>query len=110
MILMIKPPYKPFRYFYEYNNFGQVTVMSKDDGHRLFYEYNSDKTLSKEICYDKSELFYTAVYSYNNNNKPYKYKLTVYDSNSKSYCEFDYDNNDRLSVKRTLNEKGLLLT
>lgn len=110
MILIIKPPYKPFRYFYEYNDFGLVTVMSQDDGFQFNYEYNADKTLSKEICYHKNEPVYLNVYSYNGNNKPYKYERTVYDSNSKGYCEFDYDSNGRLSVKRTLNEKELLRT
>lgn len=108
MVLMIKPPYKPFRYFYEYNNSGQVTVMSRNDGYQFSYEYNMDKTLSKEICYDKSELFYTTVYSYSDNNKRYKY--TVYSSNSKDYCEFIYDNNGRLSIERNSDEKQLLQT
>lgn len=103
MILMIKPPYKPFRYFYEYNNSGQVTVMSNDDGFHFNYEYNADKTLSKEICYYKGELWYFKIYRYNGNNKPYKIEY----NNSKSYDEFYYDNNNRLSIEKTLDKKEI---
>lgn len=109
MILMIKPPYEPFRYFYEYNNSGQVIVMSNDDGYQFNYEYNEDKTLSKEICYHKGELYYFNIYRYNDSNKPYKMNQILYGTGLNHYCEFYYDNNNRLSIEKTLDKKEIFI-
>lgn len=107
MILMIKPPYEPFRYFYEYNNYGQVIAISRDDSFQFNYEYNADKTLSKEICYYKGKLFYFNIYRYNGNNNPYKICNILYDTGLNHYCKLYYDNNDRLSIEKTLDKKEI---
>lgn len=100
----------PIRYYYTYNDYGRVSILSFIQCHseyRYYYEYNPDKTTSKENCYINGKLYYICAYSYNENNQPAKKEFTFYSNNRNFYVEFEYNSNLKLSVKRFIDKDGI---
>lgn len=96
------------RYYYTYNNYGRVSILSYIDcnsEHRHYYEYNPDKTTSKETCYIDGKLYYICVYSYNANNQLAEQDFPIYGNDEK--IEFEYNSNGRLSVKRYIDNNEI---
>lgn len=105
---------KTVKYYYTYNDYGKVSIISYiycNSEHRHYYEYNLDKTTSKENCYINGELRRICVYNYNANNQLAKKDFTVYGKDGKItdsfYVEYEYNNNGKLSVERYADKNGI---
>ena len=102
---------KTVRYYYTYNNDGRISILSYiecNSENKRYYEYNLDKTTSKETCYIDGRLYYICIYSYNVNNQLAEKDFTVYGKNGKiAYnfqIEFEYNINGKLSIEKHIED------
>lgn len=105
---------RALRYYYTYNDDGRVSILSYmefNSEYKCYYEYNPDKTTSKENFYIDGKLRHICVYSYNEDNQLAEQDFIIYGEDGKIadnfQIEFEYNNNGKLSAKKFVNKNGI---